>query len=255
MLTIDTLKDAYAKFQQTGYTQAQLSYDQNTNISLGKFRDAMLMKEPNYFMLGSVDVNGINKFIKKAQKDYYKFAVAFANRYENNQEEIETWFRGIIGEIFIVRLLLPNFSIVNEKDGKSILNKFLYPVPATNLGAVVSNYEFGTDCVALAPNGKICAIQIKFWDLFTNQKITYGDVVSHLYTDAVCNEYIGHNDQSSMWIFWTGTKKTDVSLWLKKSPCGQKKMVEYVDRLDIDLVLKGNQNFLVLWLTEIASWK
>lgn len=253
-LTEEQLKNAYNNFQHKGYSTEQLSYDQNTNISLGKFRNAMLKVNQNYFDLNQPTIGCVNDFIKKAQKDYYKFAVSFAPRYTTKQEDIETWFRGIIGEIFIVRLLLPNFAVISEKNNKSILNKFLYPTPATNLSGDITSHEFGTDCIALGPNNKICAIQIKFWALFTNQKITYGDVISHLYTDAVCNEYIGPTEPDSMWVFWTGVKNKDVSQWINESPCGKRNMVNYVDRKDIDLTLNGNSNFISLWFGEVALW-
>lgn len=248
MITVDELQIAHDNFVKNGYTKEQLSFDRNSNYFIGTFFKNECKAFAHFLDLDMTKeiIIAVNSFIEKTQIKYVKFVTNNGKRFIGQEEKIMSWYRGIVGELFIVSMLLPNYSVIYTNDGKANSFKFLYPVPATNIAEVVDE-EFGTDCVAVGPNGKPCAIQIKFWNLFTNEKITYGDVISHLYADAVCNEYIGHRDSESMFIIWTGCKDKDISLWINKCPQAKWNMVRYIDRNDMNLTIRKNQNFSIIW--------
>lgn len=250
MITIEDLQTAYQEFTKNGYTKDQLSFDRDSKNYIGMFFKTQLQQNAAFLDLNITNstIGVVSRFIEKTQKAYSCFVIQNGARFSDRVEEIETWYRGIIGEIVITSMILPNYSLTQIENGKAQVIKFLYPVPATNIGEV-KDEEFGTDCVAIGPSGKPCAIQIKFWNLFTHEKITYGDVISHLYSDAVCNEYVGHRDQASLYIIWTGTKEKDVSTWIKKCPQTKYDMIRYIDKKDLDLSLQQNLNFQLIFKT------
>lgn len=260
MLTNQQIIDTFNEFNKTGYSAKFLSYNDDSNISLGEFRNYMLNKNANSLDLTKKSGNyvgfrieDINDFIKRTQKEYYNFCCSNGLRYKNQEDEIIHWYRGIIGEWFIVRILLKEFSQVSITDHKTSLYKFSYPIPSQLISK--EKYEFGTDCIAIGPNNKPVVFQIKFWHLYTDQKITYSDIIANLHNDATENEYIELHQPESMWIVWTGLKEKDVSMWIKKTPNYKHNMIKYIDRNDMNRVIENNANMQSMWKTEISLWK
>lgn len=259
MLTNQQIIDEFNKFDKTGYDSEFLSFESNTNLSLGEFRNYMQKQNPTYFELSKKNGNyvgfrieDINNFIKRTQKDYYKFCCSIGKRYEKQEKNIINWYRGIIGEWFIVRVLLKHFSQVSIENHKTSIYKFSYPIPSQLISK--EKYEFGTDCIAIGPNNKPVVFQIKFWGLYTGQEITYSHIIANLHSDATENEYIEIHQPESMWIVWTGLKEKDVSMWIKKTAMYKHNMVKYIDRNDMNRVIECNSNLITLWNDEINKW-
>lgn len=259
LLTNEQIQDEYNNFDNTGYNSKFLSFEGNTMLSLGEFRKEMCKQDPKYFDLtknngtySGFHIEDINNFIKKTRKDYFKFCCKNGLRYKNREEDIVNWYRGIIGEWFIVRILLKFFSLISVEKHTTPLYKFTCPIPSQLISK--EKYEFGTDCIAIGPNNKPVVFQIKFWNLYTDQKITYSDILANLYTDSIENEYIEIHQPESMWIVWTGLKEKDVSMWIEKTPMFKHKMVKYIDRNDMNRVIENNSNLITLWNEEINKW-
>lgn len=257
------IENASREFSTDGYTSEWLSFDRNTNVSLGAFRDFIIQKNPNFFMIskGKGTYNGlwiedISNWIKSTENAYYNFCRSMNITYENRKTEIFNWYRGVIGEWFLVKVILPNYSIpFVDTNGQAKLINFRNAIPTYTI--TKNPDEYGVDALAISNENKPVSIQIKFWSLFTDISIDYDHVLSHLIAESVNNGYTLPKDKNSLWIMWTGLKSQykDISKWVRKHPAYQIEQVRFIDRDEFNRTMENDARLQNIWNNEVNLWK
>lgn len=188
----------------------------------------------------------LNKWITKYQNAYAKFSRKINPA--NSIGELERWFRGAIGEWFVIDCFLsysprflvtdPNTNVVSQED-------FQYATPTIYTGC----QDYGVDMLGLDKNGNKVVGQVKFWNpwIYAFLKKMGGllelikySTLAKTNTQAVEEGWIQPRQQRSIYLFWLGNKNcgsllNNISKHLISAACPLTKYnkVVYVDGNDI----------------------
>lgn len=101
-LTNDKIITAHKDFNVNGYTAEWLSFKGDIHLSLGTFRDKMISKNPNFFIVQKnkgkytgLWIEDISNWIEKTQSEYYKFCCKMDITCENKKESIFNWLKNL----------------------------------------------------------------------------------------------------------------------------------------------------------------
>lgn len=184
-----------------------------------------------------------NTFIQTKAEQFADWAIKQRKSYSRKDQE--SWFKGIIGEYFWVE---NGQDIISRLwDSLGIDYVFSHVVPAsfyrlTPHTRVEFGDDFGVDLVAINRNDEVCVAQVKTWNIFGKDFITYGDIVANMFCDGIEREWIYHKQKESMFVLWLGKMK-NIAVPLNSEGCPLYKKVQYCGFEQLDEVLNGFKTF------------
>lgn len=187
---------------------------------LSPFKDA----SPN-------DVNGFWKLVKKISNEYRNWCLNKDEALEEAElEALSYHFIGCIGEYFFYKLFEKHNTLFIDNK----LYSFNYVCPRLE-----GEKDYGVDLTGVvsdncSPENKECALQVKFWNPYSKDfQMTY-DCLSRVYTDAVLNGFIDHEQDKNIFVCWLNDD-SQVSKALRTSPLFDKVVFIGKKALDINI--------------------
>ena len=174
----------------------------------------------------------------------YKWAGKYAEQAKRfnpaaSIEDIKNWFRGAIGEWFILDCFLQEGRpfLVRDVDENHLEEAELhYVTPTIYTGCA----DYGVDGIAVDKNNKGVVIQVKFWNPWgTKLRVDY-HMVSATSDQGTTEGWIEPQQEKSIYFFWLGSKHRgsifhNMSRYLKDKNCPLTKYnkVVYIDGEDL----------------------
>lgn len=170
-----------------------------------------------YIKLSFSEINSASSlytFVKNQAAQYATWAIENCTNAKYG-EELKNHFVGCFGEIFAFVFFTHVKSVmINTTNNKYERYDFNHVCPR-----LIGEKDSGIDLTCTIDHFDKCydgAIQVKFWNMFSDKMITYTEVGSNAFCDAVINHFINHDENKNIVIFWLGTDKK-VSTALKES--------------------------------------
>ena len=150
-----------------------------------------------------------------------------------------------LGEFFFTVLMQNVKTILIKNINTNKLERFDFDYVCPRL---VNEIDYGVDLTGMVSRNNSwynCAIQVKFWNPFTDNMIT-NTIVSGVDSDACRNHFINPEDNYNIFICWLGTDK-NVSRYLKANKLLYKHLVFIdMDVLNINVNNKLPQFWIIL---------
>lgn len=186
--------------------------------------------------------NALDNINASNANELFKQTTNIANLYVNwcktkgnyNDEEITdlyNFFVGAIGEYFFNYLLniVKCMLVPNLNTGK--LERFDFDNICPRL---IDEEDYGVDLTGMVTNeGKYypCALQVKFWNPFSDTPFT-NKIAQSVHSDAILNDFINSADKNNIIICWLG-QTNNVSQYLKANQKLYKHIV-FIDMKALD---------------------
>lgn len=190
------------------------------------------------------NIINFNTFVQKYSELFGKWALTCSSNRES-QISNEMWFKGIIGEYFYIENIDDLMKQVWSNNGKNYAFDCVVPASfyrLTQKTRIEFGEDFGVDAIGINRNNEVSVAQIKNWNIFSNKLITYGDVVSNMFTDGVCRKWIEFDQNESMFVFWLGKIK-NISKPLNNLNCPLYNKVKYFGFDDLNIIHNGYPQF------------
>lgn len=183
-----------------------------------------------------------NDFIQRKSEEFAEWAI---KQQKDSKTDCKNWFKGIIGEYFWTECGTDIIGKLWDSLGKDYA--FSHIVPAsfyrlTDHTRVEFGDDYGVDLVAINRNNEVCVAQVKTWNIFGKEFITYGDIVSNMFTDGVVRGWITPDRAEAMYVLWLGKTK-NIATPLNSPGCPLYKKVDYYGFDELSQVLNGYTMF------------
>ena len=240
MVTKQRHLDFYNLFQRNSWNG--LLNVHNSSVCLSDF-----VKQDSNWNNQIDSIQSIEDFNKMVQDKSTQFATWAVNQQFNRESEKtnEKWFKGILGEYFYIENIEDLMKQIWSNDGRNYA--FEHVVPAsfyrlTSHTRIEFGGDYGVDAIGINRNDEVCVAQIKCWNIFSDKRITYSDVVSNMYADAIEREWIYHKQKEPMFILWLGKIK-NISKPLRDNECPMYNKVHYFGYEDLKIIHEGYPRF------------
>lgn len=179
----------------------------------------------------------LNLWTYKNAEKYAKFAQH--SNPASTIDEIKYWFRGQIGEWFILDVFLQNGNqfTVRDVDKNHLGMESLYNVTPTIYTGCA---DYGVDGLATDKSNNSVVIQVKFWNPWASKLMVDYHMVSATSDQATTEGWIDPQQQKSIYFFWLGSKHhgsifNNMSQYLQSQDCPltKYKKVLYIDGEDL----------------------
>ena len=182
-------------------------------------------------------ITKLNLWVFKNSEKYARFA-----QHSNPAsiiEDIKYWFRGQIGEWFILDVFLQggNQFTVRDVDKNHLGMESLYNVTPTIYTGCA---DFGVDGIATDKNNNGVVIQVKFWNPWASKLMVDYHMVSATSDQGTTEGWIDARQEKSIYFFWLGSKHhgsifNNMSKYLMSQDCPltKYKKVLYIDGQDL----------------------
>lgn len=203
-----------------------------------------------------------NTFIQSEAEKFAQWAKTQPGNRETEKDNVN-WFKGIIGEYFYIENIEDLMKQVWSTDGQNYA--FEHVVPAsfyrlTKQTRLEFGEDFGVDAIGINRYDEVAVAQIKCWNIFSNNLITFGDIVANMFMDGIEREWISHKQKESMLVLWLGKIK-NISKPLNNMFCPAYNKVQYFGFDDLQIIHQGyprffdNANKFKMSLKNIANFK
>lgn len=189
-----------------------------------------------------------NSFIQNKAEQFANWAIQQPLNNLDKKKDLINWFKGIIGEYFYVEngedLMKQTWDVL----GKNYAIEHIVPASfyrLTEHTRLEFGEDFGTDAVGINRHDMTSTIQIKTWNTWSKELITYGDIVTNLFMDSVCRGWITPDQEESMFILWLGQIK-NIAKPLQNPACPAYGKVQYFGFDQLSEVLSGYTRFFAL---------
>lgn len=174
----------------------------------------------------------------------YKWAPKYAEQAKRfnpaaSIDDIKNWFRGAIGEWFILDCFLQDgrpFLVRDVNENHLEEAELHYVTPTIYTGCA----DFGVDGIATDKNNKGVVIQIKFWNPWGTKLMVDYHMVSVTSDQGTIEGWIEPQQEKCIYFFWLGSKHHgsifhNMSRYLKDKNCPLTKYnkVVYIDGEDL----------------------
>ena len=230
----------YNLFKQNGWNG--LLNVKGSPVSLIDFVNQSLTWKNDIDNINTIEV--FNKFIQIYSELFAEWAIKQPLNRESKESNIR-WFKGIIGEYFYIENVEDLMKQVWSHDGQNYA--FEHVVPAsfyrlTSHTKLEFGGDFGVDAIGINRLDEVSVAQIKCWNIFSDNLITYGDVISNMYTDGMEREWIYHKQKESMFVLWLGLTK-NIAKPLANTECPVYNKVQYFGYQDLKTIHAGYPRF------------
>lgn len=243
---IQRFNDYISNYNQTWlirFTWNGLFNDSPQNaISIIKFA-----KETNIFdnIPTFKNVKDFYKYIKKTANEYVSWCKTKDIYTDDECKDLNNFFTGALGEFFFTVFMQNVKTLLIKNINTNKLERFDFDYVCPRL---VNEIDYGVDLTGMVSRNNSwynCAIQVKFWNPFTDNMIT-NTIVSGVDSDACRNHFINPEDNYNIFICWLGTDK-NVSRYLKANKLLYKHLVFIdMDVLNINVNNKLPQFWMIL---------
>lgn len=188
----------------------------------------------------------LNAWVMNYASGYAKFAAQ--SNPSASQQDIEFWFRGAIGEWFIIDCFLDtygnNFLVKDPQNNVVTQESFTLATPTAYTGVD----DYGVDIVGIDKNNKGIVGQVKFYNPWANDptQINY-ETLAKTDCQGLNELWIDPRQERSIYLFWLGDKTRgafhcNLSRYLLSNSCPLTKynQVVYVDGNDINTNIQSN---------------
>ena len=191
-------------------------------------------------------VNQLNTWVMNNAASYAQFASA--SNPSAKQQDIEFWFRGAIGEWFIIDCFLSTygntFLVKDPQSNKFSQESFTLATPTAYTGVP----DYGVDLVGIDKNNKGVVGQVKFYNPWANEptQINY-ETLSKTDCQGLNELWIDPKQERSIYLFWLGDKTRgnihcNLSPYLLSNDCPLTRYnkIVYVDGNDLQTTILSN---------------
>lgn len=191
------------------------------------------------------DIASLNSWVSNYCKSYAQFALN--TRPSVNIQDIEFWFRGAIGEWFIIDCFLSSygnsFLVRNPQTNKVSQETFNLATPTAYTGCE----DYGVDLIGIDKNNKGIVGQVKFYNPWASTLQIDYETLAKTNSQGVEELWIDPRQERSIYLFWLGNKQQgalhcNLSSYLLSPSCPLTKYnkVVYVDGNDINNTILPN---------------
>lgn len=239
MISVQQAQQFHQAYQASPtYANNMLRFAYNGNsMTIGDY----LKKYPKAMSsLQNVDnLTKLNLWVYKNAENYAKAVKSAVMNSTSSVDDIKFWFRGQIGEWFILDAFLQGGSQFTVRDiNKNKLGmKSLYNVTPT---IYTSCADYGVDGIATDMNKNGVVIQVKFWNPWASKLMVDYHMVSATSDQGTTEGWIDPQQKESIYFFWLGSKHLgslfcNVSRYLLSQDCPltKYKKVLYIDGQDL----------------------
>lgn len=189
-----------------------------------------------------------NTFIQNKADQFAEWAIKQPLNNLDKKKDLVNWFKGIIGEYFYVENGEDLMKQTWDALGKNYAIEHIVPASFYRLTPhtrIEFGEDFGVDAIGINRHDLVSVIQIKTWNIWSKELITYGDVVTNLFMDGICREWITKDQEESMFVLWLGQIK-NIAKPLQNPACPAYNKVHYFGFDQLSEVLAGYERFFAL---------
>lgn len=232
---ITPMHNAYIANPSQHNNYNRFGYD-GRSATIGKFlqQNAKAMNS-----LQKIDkISKLNGWVTKFAPHYATFAKS-VNPAASDMD-LSNWFRGAIGEWFIIDCFLyfgQTFITMSIDKNQVSLEQIQMIVPTIYTNCA----DFGVDFIGIDKNNNGIAGQVKFWNPWGSALQVNYDTIAKTNSQAIEEDWIDPKQKRSIYFFWLGAKRTgsmlnNISQWLLSKDCPLTKYdkVVYVDGNDLE---------------------
>ena len=228
------LHQAYKESPSYASEQLRFAY-KGRGETIGDYLKAFPEAEETLRKVDSI--SKLNLWVFKNAEKYARFAQR--SNPASTIEDIKYWFRGQIGEWFILDVFLQggNQFVVRDVDKNHLGMESLYNVTPTIYTGCA---DFGVDGIATDKDNNGVVIQVKFWNPWASKLTVDYHMVSATSDQGATEGWIDPQQQRSIYFFWLGSKHhgsifNNMSQYLmsKECPLNKYKKVLYIDGQDL----------------------
>lgn len=150
-------------------------------------------------------VSELFTLIDNLSNDYITWVKTKGKTYSSSEyADMKRFFVGAIGEYFVTKLLNDVKCLMVYRDSRKTYERFDFSYVSPTISGKENDYGVDIYCVS---NDVPSVMQVKFWNPYTREKLT-PDIYNKLYTEGEGNEYIHHEDENNIFLFWLGSENT-----------------------------------------------
>lgn len=203
----------------------------------------------------------VNDFIQHKAEQFGEWAISQSKQFKRN--DYVSWFKGTIGEYIWAENGTDIVGKLWDKLGYDYALENIVPASfyrLTDHTRTEFGEDFGVDLVATNRQNEVCVCQVKTWNIWGKEFITYGDIVANLFTDGIMRGWIYPNQPESMFILWFGMLK-NIAKPLNTPGCPLYKKVQYYGFEQLQSVFDGWTQFFDIYnnfkksLKNISNYK
>lgn len=185
----------------------------------------------------------LNDFIQNKAIQFANWAIIQSKQFF--KKDYESWFKGILGEYIWTENGTDIVGKLWDKLGYDYALEYIVPASfyrLTEHTRTEFGEDFGVDLVGTNRLNEVCVCQVKTWNIWGKELITYGDIAANLFTDGISRGWIYPNQQESMFVLWFGMIK-NIAKPLNSPGCPLYKKIQYYGFDQLQQVLNGYTQF------------